>query len=117
VFVDNSSINRWSIRFLLALEKIFRKHKRPVGVSWRTDETYIKVKGIWKYLYRAVDKEGVACFIGSPAMNFMDASSCIGGRRGGGHGSGQDTCSYRSEFARHGFGGGWSTPGTYRYRR
>ena len=37
---------------------MFRKHKRPVGSSWRMDETYIKVKGAWKYLYRAVDKEG-----------------------------------------------------------
>jgi transposase-like protein len=34
------------------------KYKRPVGKSWRMDETYIKVKGDWKYLYRAVDKEG-----------------------------------------------------------
>ena len=58
VFVDHSSINRWAIRFLPLLEKVFRKHKRPVGVSWRMDETYIKVKGVWKYLYRAVDKEG-----------------------------------------------------------
>ena len=58
VFVDHSSINRWAIRFLRALEKVFPKHRRPVGVSWRMDETYIKVKGIWKYLYRAVDKEG-----------------------------------------------------------
>ena len=31
---------------------------RPVGGSWRMDETYIKVKGVWKYLYRAVDKQG-----------------------------------------------------------
>ena len=58
VFVDHSSINRWAIRFLPLLEKVFRKHKRPVGVSWRMDETYIKVKGQWKYLYRAVDKAG-----------------------------------------------------------
>ena len=58
VFVDHSSINRWAIRFLLLLEKVFRKYKRPVGGSWRMDETYIKVKGQWKYLYRAVDKEG-----------------------------------------------------------
>ena len=58
VFVDHSSINRWAIRFLPLLEKVFRKHKRLVGGSWRMDETYIKVKGIWKYLYRAVDKEG-----------------------------------------------------------
>jgi len=58
VFVDHSSINRWAIRFLPLLEKVFRKHKRPVGGSWRMDETYINVKGVWKYLYRAVDKEG-----------------------------------------------------------
>jgi putative transposase len=40
------------------LEKAFRHHKRAVGDSWRMDETYIKVKGAWKYLYRAVDKHG-----------------------------------------------------------
>ena len=60
MFVDHSSINRWAIRFLPLLEKVFRKHKRPVGGSWRMDETCIKVKGAWKYLYRAVDKEGRA---------------------------------------------------------
>jgi len=58
VEVDHSTINRWAIRFLPLLEKVFRKHKRPVGVSWRMDETYISVKGVWKYLYRAVDKAG-----------------------------------------------------------
>nr|WP_222613835.1 IS6 family transposase [Undibacterium seohonense] len=58
VCVDHSSISRWSIRFLPILEKVFRQHKRQVGTRWRMDETYIKVKGVWKYLYRAVDKEG-----------------------------------------------------------
>ena len=58
VSVDHSSINRWAIRFLSLIEKMARKHKRPVGGSWRMDETYIKVKGVWKYLYRAVDKQG-----------------------------------------------------------
>ena len=58
VSVDHSTVSRWAIRFLPLLEKIFRKHKRPVGGSWRMDETYIKVKGIWKYLYRAVDRDG-----------------------------------------------------------
>ena len=58
VSVDHSSINRWAIRFLPLIEKVARKHKRRVGASWRMDETYIKVKGVWKYLYRAVDKQG-----------------------------------------------------------
>jgi putative transposase len=58
VSVDHSTVNRWAIRFLPLLEKVFRKRKRPVGFSWRMDETYIKVQGKWKYLYRAVDKEG-----------------------------------------------------------
>jgi len=58
VLVDHSSINRWAIRFLPLLEKVFRKHKCPVGGSWRMNETYIKIKGAWKYLYRAVDKQG-----------------------------------------------------------
>ena len=57
VVVDHSSISRWAIKSLPLLEKIFRQHKRQVGGSWRIDETYIKVKGVWKYLYRAVDKE------------------------------------------------------------
>ena len=58
VCVDHFSINCWAIQFLPLLGNVFRKHKRPVGSSWRMDKTYIKVKGIWKYLYRAVDKEG-----------------------------------------------------------
>ena len=59
VSVDHSTINRWVIKYGPELEAEFRKHnKRNVGISWRMDETYIKVKGEWVYLYRAVDKEG-----------------------------------------------------------
>ena len=58
VLVDHSSINRWAVRFLPHIEKMARKYKRPVGGSWRMDETYIKVRGVWKYLYRAVNKQG-----------------------------------------------------------
>ena len=58
MLVDHSTISRWAIRFLPLLEKVFRKHKRPVGGSWRMYETYIKISGVWKYLYLAVDKEG-----------------------------------------------------------
>ena len=65
MFVDPSSINRRAIRFLPWLEKVFRKHKRPVGGSWRMDETCILVKGVWKDSYRAVDKQGktVECLL------------------------------------------------------
>jgi putative transposase len=58
VFVDHSWIKRWAIRFLPLLEEVFRKRKYPVGESWRIDETYNKIKGTWKYPYRAMDKEG-----------------------------------------------------------
>ena len=40
------------------MEKAFRLGKRPVGKSWRLDEAYIRLKGEWRYLYRAVDKDG-----------------------------------------------------------
>ena len=57
--VDHTTINRWVLKYTPEIEKKFRKHKAPVGTSWRLDETYIKVKGQWKYLYRAVDKQGL----------------------------------------------------------
>src|SRR5215213_8507018 len=58
VEVDHSTINRWIIKYSPLLEEAFHRRKRPVWVSWRMDETYIKVKGQWRYLYRAVDKHG-----------------------------------------------------------
>ena len=56
--VDHSTVHRWVIKLVPLFEKAFRKHKRPVRKSWRMDETYIKVRGQWKYLYWAVDKAG-----------------------------------------------------------
>ena len=58
VFVDHATVHRWSIKILPVLAAVFRRRKRPVGPSWRMDETYIKVRGQWKYLYRAVDRVG-----------------------------------------------------------
>ena len=64
VEVNHSSLNRWVLKYTPALDKEFRQRKRSVGTSWRMalgqplDETYIRVKGQWKYLYRAVDKVG-----------------------------------------------------------
>ena len=58
VDIDHATLQRWVVKFMPLLECKFRKRKRPVNGSWRMDETYIKVKGKWVYLYRAVDKYG-----------------------------------------------------------
>ncbi len=49
---------RWVVRYSLEFEKRWRRFEKPVGLSWRCDETYIKVAGAWTYLYRAVDQNG-----------------------------------------------------------
>src|SRR5467141_1933252 len=56
--VDHATIQRWVVKYSPQLEEAFHRRKRPVWVSWRMDETYIKIKGQWYYLYRAVDKTG-----------------------------------------------------------
>ena len=58
VSVDHSTVNRWVITYSPQLEEAFHRRKRLVRGSWRMDETYLKVKGQWYYLYRAVDKTG-----------------------------------------------------------
>ena len=58
VEVDHSTLNRWVLKYVPFLEQQFRARKRPVGCRWRMDETYVRVRGTWTYLYRAVDKGG-----------------------------------------------------------
>ena len=58
VEVDHATINRWVIKYSPPLEDAFHCRKRPVWISWRLDEIYIRVKGKWRSLYRAVDKHG-----------------------------------------------------------
>ncbi len=58
VEVDHSTINRWVLKYAPELDKQIRPHLRGTNDSWKVDETYIKVKGRWKYLYRAVDSQG-----------------------------------------------------------
>jgi putative transposase len=56
--VDHSTIQRWVVYYAPRVEKAFHKNKKRVGMRWRMDETYLKIKGQWRYLYRAVDKQG-----------------------------------------------------------
>jgi putative transposase len=58
VKVDHSTLNRWVIKYSSSLALAAKKNKRAVATSWKMDETYIRVKGQWVYLYRAVDKFG-----------------------------------------------------------
>ncbi len=60
-------------RFFSLIEKMTRKHKRPIGASWRMEETYFKVKGIRRYLYRAVDRK-------SSSVNFFADDGARHGR-------------------------------------
>ena len=56
--VDHSTVYRWVQGYAPELDKRVRSHLKPTSDSWRVDETYIRVKGEWKYLYRAVDSMG-----------------------------------------------------------
>ena len=58
VAIDHTTIFRWIQAYAGQLEKRLRPHLKLSNDSWRVDETYIKVKGRWTYLYRAVDKTG-----------------------------------------------------------
>jgi transposase-like protein len=58
ITLSHTTILRWVQQYVPGFEKRWNHYARPVGDSWRVDETYIKVKGQWVYLYRAVDKQG-----------------------------------------------------------
>ncbi len=58
VTVDHTMLNRWVSRYSGATADAARRRKGPCDPSWRLDESFIKMKGTWVYLYRAVDKHG-----------------------------------------------------------
>lgn len=58
VELDHATLNRWVGRYGGLVADASRCKKRPADRSWRMDETYVKVKGEWVCLYRAIDKHG-----------------------------------------------------------
>src|SRR3954470_10537094 len=59
VDVSHTTILRWVQHYVPEFAKRWSRYARPVGASWRVDETYVRVRGRWNYLYRAVDKQGL----------------------------------------------------------
>jgi transposase-like protein len=59
VDVSHTTILRWVQPYVPEFEKRWNRYARPVGTSWRVDETYIRVRGRWTYLYGAVDRQGL----------------------------------------------------------
>jgi IS6 family transposase len=72
--VDHTTIYRWVQHYAPELEKRCRPHLKTTNDSWRVDETHVKVKKVWMYLYRAVDSQGNTLeFLLSPTRNAQAA--------------------------------------------
>ncbi|MGF6292528.1 transposase-like protein [Paraburkholderia youngii] len=53
IAVDHSTVHRWALKLLPVLEKAFRRRKRTVSKNWRMDETYIRIRGVWRWFCRS----------------------------------------------------------------
>jgi transposase, IS6 family len=75
--IDHTTIFRWVQHYAPELEKRCRSHLNVTNDSWRVDETYVKVKKVWMYLYRAVDSQGNTLeFLLSPRRD-GEAAKCF----------------------------------------
>ena len=76
--VDHSTIGRWVLRYAPELNKRIRREIRTPNRSWRVDETYVRVGGVWTYLYRAVDSAGETIdFMLSPKRDSVAAKQFL----------------------------------------
>jgi hypothetical protein len=76
----HTTIMRWIQRYVPEFEKRWNRFARLAGRSWRVDETYVKIKGRWTYLYRAVDKEGPSISYCAPNGTSRRPRPSSGGR-------------------------------------
>lgn len=58
ISVDHATVHRWTVHYAPLLLEQFNRRKRAVTGKWHVDETYIKIRGQWRYLYRAIDSNG-----------------------------------------------------------
>jgi transposase, IS6 family len=72
--VDHSTLNRWVLAYAPLIERRLRSFRKPHCGSVRIDETYIRVRGQWRYLYRAVDKHGTPIDFLLTAKRNLDAA-------------------------------------------
>ena len=71
---DHTTVWRWVQRYSPELEQRLRWHLKPTNKSWRVDETYLRVKGRWCYLYRAIDSAGATIDFLLSALRDADAA-------------------------------------------
>ena len=91
VFVDQSTIYRWVQHFLPLFSDAARRYREPVGLDWRVDETYVRIRGRWHYIYRAIDgfAQIVDAYVSATrdmaaARTFFERAIASTGRRRGG---------------------------------
>jgi len=84
LLVDHVTVWRWVQRYAPEIQRRLRLRLRPTNDSWRVDETYIRVKGKWVYLYRAVDSSGATIdFLLSAKRDAAAAERFLGKALGG----------------------------------
>ena len=75
--IDHTTVWRWVQHFAPELEERTRPHLKPTNKSWRVDETYVRVKGRWFYLYRALDSAGATIDFFLSAFRSADAAKAL----------------------------------------